>query len=382
MNDTRRNYASDEIVQRINAAGPRLSSAHYVYYHNEAEERFYAVLREADWIMSAIPGLLEIRGILAFAVVGGSTSPYQISHVGNDEFVLLIDERAFYYLLTLCLRIQSLPPLSKLLDTEEIIEIGDYSGKYLLDITKDIVFHTDDVSLLMNGRVKRSIYQAAITYIIGHELAHIAHGHLEFLKSPSFAEVSSTEADRILTLRTLEMDADSSATSSVFDVFEHVLRTQTTTTAENNQMSKELLRTHYVAGAFIALIYQDTLASNYAPKFHPIGYARLVTTSGVFQRIFEARCPEATNLPDQVRAAIIEAFVGLSGNLENLGHPMASNVTLYEGGNEPVALYNDIGVAAGLEHLEPLHGRWARIRPHLEVFHRGGRLAPASAPPL
>ncbi|WP_143754993.1 hypothetical protein [Caulobacter sp. BP25] len=353
-----------------------------MYYHDEAVDPFYAVLREANWIMDAIPGLLEIRGILVFAVVGGSNSPYQIARVGDDEFVLLVDQRAFYYLLTICLRIQSLSPLSKILHSDEKPNEKNYYGKFLLDITKDIVFHTDDIAPLLTGKVHRSIFQAAFTYIIGHELAHVSHGHLEFLKSPAFSEFNSSEDDRNLTLRTLEMDADSSATSSVFDVFEHVMRTRPPDLDGGAHDYVKLLRTHYVAGAFIALLYLDTLASNYNPTRHPVGYARFLTTSGVFSRIFGTYCPDSIGIPEQVRAAIVETFVRLSGSLEGLCHPIASNVTLIERGKEPIALYNEIGIAAGLEHLEPLHGRWARIRPYLEAFHRGGRLAPASATPL
>jgi len=332
MTDRSRNYATDETVRKINAAGPRLSSAQYVYYFHEAEEPFYGVLHEAHWIMDAIPGLLEIRGTLTFAVSGGSASPYQISHVGNDEFVLLIDQRAFYYLLTLCYRLQSLPPLSEFLNTDQKEITKNYQGKYLLDITKDIVFHTEDVSDLLSGRVSRSVYQAAVTYILAHEIAHVSHGHLEFIISPNFAEFSGTETERNLTSRTLEMDADSSATSTVFDVFEHILRMRVPREANGEQSLAMLLRRQYVAGAFIALVYLDTLASNYQPKSHPIGYARFLTTSEVFKRIFEVRCPEAITIPDQVRSTMIEAFVRLSGSLGNLGHPIASNIVLYEEG--------------------------------------------------
>jgi hypothetical protein len=381
MIDFDRNYASDETVRKINAAGSRLSSAQYVYCYEEAKEPFYAVLREANWIMDAIPGLLDIRGTLSFAVAGGSSSPYQVSHVGGDEFVLLIDQRAFYYLLTLCHRLQSLPPFAQYLENEEKEETKDYSGKYLLDITKDVVFHTNDIQNLLSGKMHRSIYQAAVTYIFGHEIAHIAHGHLEFINSITFSDFSRTEEDRNLTLQTLEMDADASATSSVFDVFEHIIGMDNFTVADARQEKAMLLRKHYVAGAFIALIYGDTLASDYLPKGHPIGYARFLTTEGVFQRLFEARCPEAIAIPDQVREAMIEAFVRISGGLSNLGHPIASNVMLYEGDSEPVAMYNGIGILAGLDHLVPLHSRWARLREHLEKYQRGGRLAPASALP-
>jgi hypothetical protein len=61
---------------------------------------------------------------------------------------------------------------------------------------------------------------------------------------------------------------------------------------------------------------------------------------------------------------------------------MATNVLISEEGNSPVALYNDFGIAAGQAHLLPLLGRWARLRPHLEPFVRGGKLAPSAAEPF
>lgn len=380
MSATYRNYASDETVKRINSAGARLSSAQYVYYRAEAEESYPAILHQVDWIMDAIPGLLEIRGTLTFAVAGGSRSPYQVSQVSEDVFVVLIDRRAFYYLLQLCLRLQSLPPLAQCLETDEKEVAKSYRGWFLLDITKDIVFGTDEDVTLVEGKVHKSVFQAALVYILGHEIAHVSHGHLEFLQSSTFAEFSLTDEDRALTLQTLEMDADASATSSVYDVFEHLMKMDTFDNAANKP-APMLLRKHYVAGAFFALIYMDTLASNYMPKSHPIGYARFLTTSGVFQRIFEARYPGAMSIPDQVREAIAEAFVRLSGSLSDLGHPIASNVMVYDGDSEPVAMYDYLGIALVLGRMEPLHSRWARLRNHLEMYQRGGLLAPASAPP-
>lgn len=244
------------MVKRINASGRTLSAAQYVYYYEEAFDPFYAVVREASWIMDAIPTILEIRGTLKFAVVGGSTSPFQVSSIGDDTFVIMIDERAFYGLMKLSLRIQSLPPLANLIKNEEKSEPRDYQNKFLLDITKDIVFHYEDASDLISGKAHRSVYQAAITYILGHEIAHVAHRHLEFLQSNEFPQFCVDDTDRALTLRTLELDADSSATSSVVDVFERFAKALEYSSATRGGIEKTLLlRKHYVLGAYIALIY-------------------------------------------------------------------------------------------------------------------------------
>src|SRR5262245_32837298 len=73
-----RHYAPNEIVHQLNAEGPRLSSAQYVYSFDEAMGQFSGVIREATWILDAIPTILSLRGSVVFAVVGGSKAPYQI----------------------------------------------------------------------------------------------------------------------------------------------------------------------------------------------------------------------------------------------------------------------------------------------------------------
>ena len=272
-----------------------------------------------------------------------------------------------------------MPPLANFIRSVEKEVTKIYTGKYLLDITKDIFFHTSDISDLISEKMHIMVFQAAITYIIGHEMAHISHGHLEFCRSTHFSNFKTDDLDRDLTLRTLEMDADSSAISSVFDIFERAI--QLTTSSLDPFETINIMRRRYVLGAYIALIILDTLSNDFEPKRHPINYARFLKTWDVFRRIFASRCPASLNVPDETRLMLVEVFVRLSGNLENLGYPMASNVVMFEQGRDPIAMYNDLGVACGQEHLTPLHSRWARLRPYLEEFQRGGRLAPAQAPP-
>ncbi|WP_283744876.1 hypothetical protein [Sideroxydans sp. CL21] len=284
----------------------------------------FAVLHEANCIIEALLQMHSIRGVLTFAVVA-SRSPFQVTRVKEDEFIVLVDQRAFYYLLTLCLRLQSLPELAKPLAETEIVETRDYAGKYLLDITKDIVFHTADISHLNIATQGRAVFQAALAYIIAHEVAHVSHGHLEFKLSPHFPEFSRDDGDKNLTLRTLEMDADSTATTSVFAMFErafdHIINNETEQPFINSNNVRFKARLQYIAGMFIALIYLDTLTLNFNPSKYPTSYARFLTTNGIMQILMQRHAPTEVHLPETVRQMIVACFISLSGALENLGTP-------------------------------------------------------------
>lgn len=377
-------YASDDIVRNIFNAGRALSRAQYIYTEEEAREPVFAVLHEINWIVEALPAILSIRADVYFAVVI-SQAPYQVTHLGDGTFVVLVDQRAFYMLLTLCMRIQTLSPFCNHFGFSSVNCDKDYAGKFLLDIAKDFVFHTSDVALLLKPEQSRLVYQAANTYIIGHEIAHVAHGHLDFKASSEFLQFAVSADDRNLTLRTLEMDADSCATTSVFDVFErHLGRVLQSTQLSVEKSPDDIrlsVREQYVAGVFIALLYMDALSDNFVPAAYPIGYARFLTSFDVVKTVLTR--VQADHIPERMRQLLVAVFERLSGSIGNLGHPMASNVMVIENDVErPLYEYDDLGIAAGLEHLRPLHNRWARIRPVLERYQRGGRLAPAQAVPI
>jgi hypothetical protein len=379
-------YASDEIVRQIMNGGRAASKAQYVYTEAEAMEWFSAVLHEINWIFDAIPTILAIKGNTSFATVV-SLTPYQVVHLGDGTFVVLVDQRAFYMLLTLCHRVQTLSPFSDHFGFGSVDCGKDYEGKFLLDIVKDFVFHTEDVTPYLQAAQSRLIYQAANTYIMGHEIAHVSHGHLEFLASKDFAQFATSVEDRNFTMRTLEMDADSSATTSVIDVFErhldHVLASRTPPSGKSAADVRRSVREQYVAGMFIALLYMDALSSNFTPAAYPISYARFLTTSDVTQKALSRYDMDTIGIPEAIRHLVVSIFERLSGDIGSLGHPMASNVMIIEGDiAKPRYEYDGLGVAAGYRQLEPLLGRWARIRPFLEKYQRGGRLAPAQASPI
>jgi hypothetical protein len=244
--------------------------------------------------------------------------------------------------------------------------------------------HTPRVEHLISANPQRVVYQAALSYIIAHEIAHVSHGHIEFMSSSEFKPYATSDEEKNLTLRTLEMDADSSATTNVYAAFEKISNAflGDSEQNENGREAKEMLRRSYVLGIYIAHIFQDTLApANYSPKKHPIGYARFLTSAGTLKMLFEKEIPHAAMVPEEMRQTLVSTFVKLSGDLAYLGHPVASNVIVADGGVIAPA-YDLIGDMAGRAHLEPLFGRWSRIRPLLERYQRGGVLAPATASPL
>jgi len=375
-------YASDAVVRHVQNGGHALSKAYYIYTEEEAAERFSGILDETNWIIRALPIILEIEGHITYAV-SASQAPFQVVHLGNGSFVVLIGWQAFYFLYRLCLRTQSLGPLAQELDLLEINCEKDYGRMFLLDIVKDFTFNTDNFSHYLNRHQSNIVFEAAYTFIVGHEIAHASHGHLEFIASDDFQQFCSDESDRNFTLRTLEMDADCSGTTSVVDIFERYanIACKTLPAGMTPEALRLLIRKRYIAGMLIALLYLDALSSNFAPVAYPISYARFLAASKVAQITLSRMDADADSIPDLIRQRIASAFERLSGDISTLGHPIASNVMNIEDPDNPQYLYNHIGIAAGEDHLEPLLGRWARIRPFLEKYQRGGRLAPARVPP-
>jgi hypothetical protein len=182
------------------------------------------------------------------------------------------------------------------------------------------------------------------------------------------------------------MDADSSATTSVIAVFERLLgQLLHSKSLSSDDVAKfsVSVREQYIAGMFIALLYMDALSNNFFPTAYPIGYARFLTTSGVARDVLGRHDAEAASLPERVRKLLVAAFQRLSGGVQTLHHPMASNIAIIEDDlDNPRREYSELGVAVGFDYLQPLFGRWARLRPFLERYQRGGRLAPAQAAPL
>lgn len=373
-------YAPDDLVFKIMSSNSKQNSLKYVYYYEEASERWSGLVNELDRIVSSLLNSEKTNANVTFAAVS-SQSPFQAMHVGEDDFVILVDTRTFETLLPLCLRVQSLEALNEIIGAPHISEPRDFSGKFLMDIAKEIVFHTEDPKYLLLPSQPKYIYQAALCFILGHELAHISNGHLNFIKSEGFIHHSNTIEEKELTLKTLEMDADTTATSSVIKVFEPMIeqvRSQNELPQTERDTAERSIRGGYVLGIYIAHLYHDALTLNYLPKAHPITYSRFMISIYVLKRFYSRQFPDQFYLPDDVRKALTDAFASLSGSLDNLCHPIAANTEIYDLKDDKSTYeYQFSGELIALDFLEPLHERWALIRPELEHLQRGGFLARA-----
>lgn len=347
----------------------------YAYTLEEVETKLPGLISDLDGIISSLIRLSETNANVTFAIVA-SQSPFQVMHVTDNDFAILVGSRTFDTLTNLCLRVQSLEGINDMVGAPQIKEPREFFGKYLLDIAKEIVFHTKDPKYLISPTQPAYAYRAALCFIISHEFAHISHGHLEFKKSKNFQKYAKTEDDHAITLKTLEMDADASATSSVFAIFENIID-QIKQGEEISPSLEKSIRAGYILGIYAAHIYHDALTLKYDPKTYPIGYARFMTSVSVIKQLYSKNFPEQLGLPEEVRRSLIQAFVNLSGQLNNLWHPIAANSEVYDVQNDSIEHeYNILGEVMALNFLEPLHDRWALIRPELEKFQRGGSLAP------
>lgn len=369
-------YSSDDLIFKIMSPSLKPKSLNYAYTLEEVRVTFHGLIAELDGITTNLLLSSETNANITFAIVA-SQSPFQVVHVAENEFVILIEFRTFNTLINLCLRVQSLDGINDMVGAPSIEEPRPFSGKYLIDIAKEIVFHTKDATYLLQSTQPKYVYRAALCFIISHEFAHVSHGHLEFMKSKNFPRYAQTEDDHATTLKTLEMDADASATSSVFSIFENIIAQMKQEEGIPLNAEKSI-RAGYILGIYAAHIYHDAITLNYAPKKYPIGYSRFMTSVSVIKQLYSKNFPEQLDLPEEVRRSLTQAFVNLSGHLNNLWHPIAANLGVYAIKNNSIAHeYGLLGELMALNYLEPLHDRWALIRPELEKFRRGGSLAPA-----
>ena len=364
-----------------------LCAAHWIYTLEEADNEYYAIIHEMEWIIKHLQKMLLIQGTIYYAV-SRSQSPFQVTHIGDRKFVILVDGNAFYELVFLCFRIQTLSPLAEHLGSTPLDVQADYSGQFLLDIVKQFLANPIDLGSAIDATKSRMVNQAALLFIIGHEIAHISHGHLLFKTSEEFKNFAADENDENLTLRTFEMDADSSGTTNVFATMEHVIAAILESGKELSDQEKltkiSFLRAQYTTGIFVALLYSDARLKNFFTPKYPMSYARFLTASSVLSIVLRKDIgEEEAKIPENVRQNLIAAFVKLSSSLGSLGHPVASNIMVFnDNSTGPDYHYSELGQAIGHQQLEPLYSRWSKLRPCLERYQLGGKLAPAIADPF
>jgi hypothetical protein len=313
-------------------------------------------------------------------VLAHSNCPLQVLYLGDDIFSIIISLSVIDCLCNLCCRLQCCPPLSDFLAFSSLPISRDYMGKTIVEITRDMIFGNQTVEI-SNVDPSGTVINSALFYLVAHEYAHIAHGHMDFIASPEFKHFTQDVENRRLTFCALEMDADSSAVSMLIGYFEQVELPRLTAIPEE-KVRLETVQTvvfqRYLAGMYCCFLLSDAITDTYLTKDHPIDYARFLGAISVAEIVLENKKVGINGITDRLREKFVELFVLLSGDINHLQHPMATNMMILQPGNErPRRIYSPRGVAAGLAHLEPLIYRWAEIRPFLETKIRGGFLAPA-----
>ncbi|ADI30568.1 hypothetical protein [Methylotenera versatilis] len=377
-------YASSTDIHEIKTSGQ--SRAEWIFNLEDADKDYFAIIHEMEWIIPQLKKMLSMRASICYAVVS-STVPFQVTHIDGENYFLLIERNAFYNLLTLSFRIHTLPKFSEHLGSSQIPIESSCEGLFLLDIIKKFLANPINPQEAFAATKSSVVYQSAFLFIMAHEIAHISHGHLIFQGSEDFKQFALDEEDKNLTFRTLEMDADSSATTNVFAMMEHLIGVGLDQWAKTMDVDKlaaiSFLRAQYITGIYTALIFSDACAKSFLPVKHPISYARFLTSLRLLTVVlYKDIGEEESKMPETLRQSLVDAFIELSGGIEHLGHPMASNMMeLPPNNSEPIYHYDALGEAIGLAQLEPLYSRWSRIRPLLEKYQLGGTLAPATAAP-
>ncbi|TBA86315.1 hypothetical protein ELH53_15455 [Rhizobium ruizarguesonis] len=179
------------------------------------------------------------------------------------------------------------------------------------------------------------------------------------------------------------MDADASAVTSTFALFEHLFLVdiKPRIPAELVEELTAQYRLQYLLGITLAHLYLDSLAVDHVPKYHPMTYVRFVGFQMVLLKVGESQGID-TDFVEEARKLVADTFVHLSGDVSNLHHPIAANFLVQEGEGELVGEYNELGFYSAAAQLEDEGRRWARLYPILAKFLRGGRLAPPYADPL
>lgn len=336
-----------------------------------ALERHAFLINEINEILTDLFNVHDIECNIRFLLVF-SLKPFQVT----SDNVLIIDTHSCSDLLALCARIEKLPPICNLLKIEEHLPCGDFENKFLVDIV---------INLVKKQNYGTKYYTwtglSALVFVISHEVAHIIHGHMKFQSSKEEYDLfSRDDEDEVLTRRTLEMDADCSAVSSVHHILEQVLYPKMSILGYLPAISLEQLRLRYILGMYVAWLYHDARsAPKFDKKYYVSSYARFLITQNILLQSYERdQQIQAMQLPEFVRGKLMSAFVYLNKNLSALGYPMATNVTGIDDG-KIYSEYSDIGVFMGLDDSWILNNRWAKLYPILLKYKTGGTLATPSA---
>ncbi len=381
VNEIEDRYAPDSIIRELSNPSRR-TEAMYHFTKNEMEDVQYLI----DMVNNALHEIIAALGIKAsikFAFVATVKSPFKSLKYDQNDYIIIVGWKYLYWLHVLCVRLQHAPVMHAYLGLDQHTEFPDYRGKYLIDICRDIMSDEERFTEATSKLCCGLSIQTAIALIINHEVAHIAHGHVDFINSSDFSQFKDCSESENLTFRTLEMDADSSSITTTFSIIGRKIGNA----VESAPLSKKAYLSAYYArrmifGIYVSIIFQDSIANSHNPIKHPPGYARFLIFYLLLKNDIQSQEEYFWDLPDKLREKMAETFTELSGELGCLGYPMMSNA-LASGDSDEFTPTYDPFVADFMWsiHLEPLNGRWARIRPFLVPRLKGGLLAPPSTDP-
>jgi hypothetical protein len=227
-----------------------------------------------------------------------------------------------------------------------------------------------------------SLVGVGLDFIVHHELAHLLNGHVDYL-SPSAGMQIIDESDQLvpakvnITRYALEFDADASAVSlSLQRGLDLVNRISAAIDSDRRILKDVGLKTIYanaetyvyhfsfVVYVFFRLFYRGS-GSIFSSDFHPAPQVRLWWT---LCTVSTAQLLQKFDLPELTSA------VAAHGALD------AEKAIAIIIGRTPDLEMIQSGMRQGSPHTDlasRIREEWARIRPLLEPFSRGGKLAPA-----
>lgn len=352
------------------------------------EDKYFAIASAAPLILQFVIKLLKVRVPVYFAVTLQKQLFSSKKVPDRDYFVIFIGGDPFYHLMSFCHRLAALPPFCAAIGKNPIQTSYDYKDQDLLQIVKRLCQEDQGIKhILFPADFDCTMSNSALAYILGHEIAHIAHGHLGFISSKKFKNDFADDEEKYLTLRTLEMDADSSGTSLTAELFEnpttriHIIGREID---QSDKPARTRNRYKYIAGIYAAHLYGDARLKNPDGKKYPDPYTRFLISKSVLQRYYfqTFRNNDLDAVPEEVRDLLSKTFTLMSGKMESLQHPFVYNITLVnDDPSKNIYAYHSLGESEKFKELKPLNKRWARIRSDLEQFLTGGKLAPAQDAP-
>jgi hypothetical protein len=370
-------YASNALVYGGNSIDPK----HHILYLEDLDQNGQALATGFDIQLRNVLSVLPLNGEMHLAI-SRMRSPIDVLKVSNDSFLMRVDHKLLYCLNNFLVHTLFIPEVSEFCNLKKVntIDPTKYEKRNLLDITKDYTFNGDPISFDWSILSYHHPFSIAIAHLVAHEVAHVAHGHLDLLVSEEFRANHKGTEEFQLALRTLEMDADSAATTLTYAGVEQTAQInmdKNNLNTSDKEKAKSFVRRHLVTGTFLTHLLRDTLSSNFAPRSHPISHARFLTSHELLLEVYAKDFGfHAQELLNSCRTSIVSGFSSISGDIKFLRHPIATNtVVMTDAG--PVHTYSEFTNNICIAELRPLHQKWSQLRPSLERHFRGGKLAPA-----